>query len=637
MTRTFSSRSHGLRSHGHGGPPARTRSALLALAAGGLVAGGLVAGALVALAWSATSALAREVPHGTFHAQWEMNVPGRGYDVVLDLDHVRGVAAGHGALSIGSRIGVETGAHCPPDRPGVPEETTRDFCDELYDRARRHALDAEVLGVRYAPSPGPTQAVVGWSFADEEAVRLAVIDLGTNEFTLLHPDRGVDAQHAAIRRPHFCEVSRCQGDPWRLAELIALPDERPSATYEAMGPTADLDFLRRFRNLAELRVPGAESEGDEVPPDWDRFEREREVAQNTVDVSSIQGEWTAYDAGTGEALLELDLYHTPGDPNVSGSAVVVGGPLVVQGARGEVRGAAGFDATDLRLFIGAGTSRLVFADGNGPILSGTLLRDGAATPVELRAGGMPPPQPTPSPAPAPVASGPVPWAPRFGGATLSYWNHNGSGMAWESDGDRRWVWYYAPREGLRGVGVRPGTLLFEGRRAGRRMVGTAYTFSGPCGPAGFRVEGPIGARDESVQVSGAAPRRDEACNVVDRRTERLGFEFLSMRPDGVGAAEIETHDMPGVGVSGTGFRATDLPPGDVLNMRIDPDPRAEIVGRLTGREVVTVLRCTPDVDAARWEEAGYAARRAMIRRSWCLAAWDDMEGWVYGRYLEPLR
>ena len=210
-------------------------------------------------------------------------------------------------------------------------------------------------------------------------------------------------------------------------------------------------------------------------------------------------------------------------------------------------------------------------------------------------------------------------------------------MAWESSGDRRWVWYYALRDGLAGSGVRPGTLLFEGRRVGRRMEGTAYTFSGPCGPAGFPVDGPIGARDESVAMEGTAPRRDEACNVYDRRTERLAFEFLSMQPDGVGPAEIETYDMPGVGVSGTAFRAADLPPGDVLNMRIDPDPRAEIVGRLTGRETVTVTQCAPAVDAAAWEGAGYARRRAMIRRSWCLAAWDDIEGWVYGRYLEPVQ
>ena len=620
MTRTFSSRSTG-----QGGPPSRPRSALR----------GLAAGALAALAWSAAPALAQgQLPHGPFHAEWSMNVPNRAFDVGVNLDHYPGIDAGHALLSIGDVAGLGPGRFCPPDQSIWDGEMGGDFCGEVYERGQRgerDALDTTVLGVRYAPSANPTQAIVAWSFADESTVRLLVID-GTGadaRMNLLHPVRGADASFGMIRRPHQCNFVMCQeGGDFMYREIAADP-------LAAMGPTADIEFLRRFRDMTELRVPGVQSEGDEVPPDRGAYGREQEVAQNSADVSSVQGEWSVYDAGTGEALLALDLYHTPGDPSVTGSAVVLGGPLVVQGARGEVRGAAGYDTTDLQLLIGAGTSRLVFADGNGPVLSGTLLRDGRATPVELRTGGMAPPQP--APAPAPVASGPVPWAPRFGGTTLSYWNHNGSGMAWESDGDRRWVWYYAPREGLRGVGVRPGTLLFEGRRAGRRMVGTAYTFSGPCGPAGFPVEGPIASGDESVQVSGTAPRRDEACNVVDRRTERLGFEFLSMQPDGVGPAEIETYDMPGVGVSGTAFRAADLPPGDVLNMRIDPDPRAEIVGRLTGRETVTVTQCAPAVDAAAWEQAGYGARRAMIHRSWCYAMWDDMEGWVYGRYLEPLQ
>ena len=105
---------------------------------------------------------------------------------------------------------------------------------------------------------------------------------------------------------------------------------------------------------------------------------------------------------------------------------------------------------------------------------------------------------------------------------------------------------------------------------------------------------------------------------------------------GSGAAEIETFDAPGIGVSGTMFRATDLPAGDVLNVRIDPGSSATIVGALTGREIVSVERCTPDPAADRWERASFGERRAMIAASWCLVVGEGIRGWAYGRYLAPV-
>ena len=555
--------------------------------------------------------------HGPFHANWSLNVPNRAFEVVVNLDHYPDLEAGRALLSIASEPARGAGFHCPNDGIGFGGAVSGAFCGEIYERAQRDGLGTEVAGVRYAGD----QAIIAWRFADEPTLRLLVIT-GTGpdaRMSLVDPRRGVDASYGAIRRPHDCEFTMCQfGGDFARDDILADPQA-------ALGPTADLEFLRRFRDMVELQVPGAQSPGDEVPPAW----------AGETDVSSVQGAWTVYDGRSGESLITLDLQHTPGDPSVTGRGRVVGGSLAIQGADVIADGAVTADATDLRLSAGDGFGRLVIGGGNGPILSGTLFVNGMSYPIELRSSGMPPPE-VASNGQGSAGAAATGWLPRFGGQALSYWNHNGSGMAWESRGDDRWIWYYRPRPGLAGVGVGQGTLLFEGRRSGDRMVGTAYTFSGPCGPAGFAVDGPISANDERVSMTGTAPRRDEACNVVARRGERLDFTFIAMQPDDIGPAEIDTFDAPGIGVSGTAFRATGLSPGDVLNVRIDPTTRAEIVGGLTGRERVTVARCTPAVDAARWQASGYQARRGMIARAWCLVSANDLRGWAYGQYLEPL-
>ena len=108
---------------------------------------------------------------------------------------------------------------------------------------------------------------------------------------------------------------------------------------------------------------------------------------------------------------------------------------------------------------------------------------------------------------------PRPQRPPAGGRA-SVWDHNGSTMLWESNGANRVVTYLDPRPGIANTGVRSGTLLFEGRREGRTMYGTAYTFRRGCPPAPYEVEGQIRS-ETNVTLRGASPVRARGgCRVV---------------------------------------------------------------------------------------------------------------------------
>lgn len=73
------------------------------------------------------------------------------------------------------------------------------------------------------------------------------------------------------------------------------------------------------------------------------------------------------------------------------------------------------------------------------------------------------------------------------GPTL--WNHNGSIVQLESQGNQRRIYYENPRSEVMAVGVRKGTLLFEGTSTKGRYRGTAYYFHHACGPVAYSVEG----------------------------------------------------------------------------------------------------------------------------------------------------
>ncbi len=83
----------------------------------------------------------------------------------------------------------------------------------------------------------------------------------------------------------------------------------------------------------------------------------------------------------------------------------------------------------------------------------------------------------------------------------SCWRHNGSLMRLKARGNQRWFTYERPRQGL---SVRPGTLLFDGRKISNFYIGTARTFSRHCpdAPNLYDVSGPVDQSQTKVTVSG---------------------------------------------------------------------------------------------------------------------------------------
>ncbi|MEL6298870.1 MAG: hypothetical protein AAFQ45_09905 [Pseudomonadota bacterium] len=105
------------------------------------------------------------------------------------------------------------------------------------------------------------------------------------------------------------------------------------------------------------------------------------------------------------------------------------------------------------------------------------------------------------------------------------WMHNGSAMRLVASGAERSFVYQRPRNGLKSVGVKPGTLLFEGRRTGGRYLGTAYVFTRNCGPKPFDVSGEVSEDQTQVTLYGERPRYNRACKRIGTREETLIFRL----------------------------------------------------------------------------------------------------------------
>ena len=227
----------------------------------------------------------------------------------------------------------------------------------------------------------------------------------------------------------------------------------------------------------------------------------------------------------------------------------------------------------------------------------------------------------------------IAWAPRFGGEKVTYWDHNGSGMAWESRGDRRWVWYWSPRTPLARRGVERGTLLFDGTIAGDRMDGRARVFQRNCSPASYAVVGTVARGRERVTMRGSAPRRGDDCVATGIRDDRLVFEYSGPAPpDAAPNPDIaEDGSAPPGLFEVTGVRST-------LNVRLGPDAGARKIGELAaGRSGLALASCSPAIDRARWLRSDPRTRDLMLADRWCAIATGSGSGYVSGRYLREMR
>ena len=107
----------------------------------------------------------------------------------------------------------------------------------------------------------------------------------------------------------------------------------------------------------------------------------------------------------------------------------------------------------------------------------------------------------------------------------SYWAYNESLFALKSSGDVRQFVYEKPRAGLAAMGVKKGTVLFDGRKDGDTYVGTAYVFSKSCGATSYFVSGNVSNNDLTVTLRGKVPVLDDGCDVKRYNDNVLNFRY----------------------------------------------------------------------------------------------------------------
>lgn len=136
------------------------------------------------------------------------------------------------------------------------------------------------------------------------------------------------------------------------------------------------------------------------------------------------------------------------------------------------------------------------------------------------------------------------------------WDHNGSKMTLEVNGEKRKLVYREPREGLDKAGIKPGTMLFNGeRKANGRLAGFAKIFKATCNPIDYFVEGTFDERKGEIVLQGQAPvYSGQGCEVSgysdDSPASRLTFTRIGEAPETAVVAEtrpepeIEQGDRP---------------------------------------------------------------------------------------------
>jgi hypothetical protein len=111
--------------------------------------------------------------------------------------------------------------------------------------------------------------------------------------------------------------------------------------------------------------------------------------------------------------------------------------------------------------------------------------------------------------------------------TTTVWEHSGSQMYLSAKDQFRQFRYAVPAPHLLDAGIRPGAILFDGRRTGSRYSGTAYAFASLCGAIPYAVAGSVSPDQRTVTLSGRRPGRDRSCRVVGYLDDNLVFKFSS--------------------------------------------------------------------------------------------------------------
>jgi len=223
----------------------------------------------------------------------------------------------------------------------------------------------------------------------------------------------------------------------------------------------------------------------------------------------------------------------------------------------------------------------------------------------------------------PISKGAA-WEPRYGGTAISYWSHNGSGMAWEQRDEYLWIWYFEPREGLADVGVVPGSLLFFSDQ-NYRSSGVARRFSNRCEDIIYDVE-KTSLETRRYVFEGVYQRQTTDCRAGEMREDQLVFEHIASSPDlnairQDGSAPRNAMRIINVN-TGLNFRALPSSNGEKL---------LELPADLEG---IQLLSCRPLIQPGLWGNGNQQARRNLLDESWCSLEYNGQTGFVSGRYLD---
>lgn len=122
----------------------------------------------------------------------------------------------------------------------------------------------------------------------------------------------------------------------------------------------------------------------------------------------------------------------------------------------------------------------------------------------------------------------------------SYWTSGESEVGLIASGASRSFVYTSPAPALAQV-VRPGDVLFQGRKDGDRYIGRARVLGDTCGAEPFDVTGPVTASGHRVEVSGSRMRQGANCGQPGAQLVTLRFDFVRQQGE---AAPGPTGSLP---------------------------------------------------------------------------------------------
>lgn len=110
----------------------------------------------------------------------------------------------------------------------------------------------------------------------------------------------------------------------------------------------------------------------------------------------------------------------------------------------------------------------------------------------------------------------------------SFWNHNGSTMRLQDNGNERMFTYEYPSVKMQKAGVTQGELLFDGIKKGDKYYGTARVFSKYCDHSlPYKVSGTVYSGPKVVLI-GTRDSYSAGCIRNGKKvTDKLVFTYLS--------------------------------------------------------------------------------------------------------------